>query len=964
MDNNSSEKNSINEPKVSEENTEDITNSRDNSNDKTTGTIDELLNKEEVKDESSHHSNNKKVERNRENELEEEDFEISLWDKQEVQQKWYVIWRKQLYIMLKKNFTLQLRFWKSTLLITVITPICVMLLLQLLQLLMEFQAGKEIPHPESYPLSGLENCEGPIDNKDSCINLMFTNCIDGAVCERDEAVDTIMANFVEKNNQRMALNWEANPDRWENWDDTKLNTEVKERHDIVHVPNSNFIYNYSLMHHNFTHFGVVFDIKRETNGATNFRYQVWYNATLHQNDTDSFGSRVLSVARGLDEAIMTYTKNDPNIKATFNIDFKDFPTIPLENIGEAAMSSVGAVFFFCSAMVVFINTLNTVVSEKETKIRYSMEMMGLYKSVYWLSWFIIYFILILINTFATIIFGMIFQYSVFTNTNFFVLFFLFFCFGIAMIAMGFFITTLVSTSRTAVLFGIFMLIIGFLFQSFLFSNPYLAYIWWSTSVPSFIKYIFFIFPFFNFGRLYFDIMTLASSTVNNISGTISKGEGFFWSSLSTKPESYISYVLSLDDLSTSGQSIWLMIFDAALYIILTLYFDNIIPNEFGNCKPFYYIFLPSYWGFGKSSKQSEKEWIDDVVQKYPANYDVSKLDSDVYDQINFTCDSANNSPIKIVNLSKQYGRGKNKKVVISGSYLSFNKNKVVALLGQNGAGKSTTINILAGLTPPTNGDISVFGKRIRTDLNGVQRELGICPQHDILFDDLTAMEHLRLYTGLKGASSENFEKLLEERLKAVRLWTVKDARTNTYSGGMKRRLSMIIATIGDPKVVLLDEPTTGMDPLNRRHVWKFIEKFKKDRCVILTTHSMEEADAIGDDIIIMSNGDIKAIGNGIHLKNKFGAGYRISMIAKNKKTDQVKKVVSEYVPGATLEDDSAGALIYNFTVDQVKYVPEFIKYLDKDPDDIISNWGISQTTLEEVFLYVIQDSSNRKIKSE
>ena len=90
---------------------------------------------------------------------------------------------------------------------------------------------------------------------------------------------------------------------------------------------------------------------------------------------------------------------------------------------------------------------------------------------------------------------------------------------------------------------------------------------------------------------------------------------------------------------------------------------------------------------------------------------------------------------------------------------------------------------MAGLTPPTSGDVSVFGKTLTNDINGVQRELGICPQHDILYADLTAMEHLRLYTGLKGATTDNLDKILEQRLKAVKLWTVKDARTNTYSGG-------------------------------------------------------------------------------------------------------------------------------------------------------------------------------------
>jgi len=897
----------------------------------------------------------------KQNDVEEEDFDIMLWDHNEEQKSWFNVWKRQLKIMLNKNIILQLRFWKTTLVMTVITPLVVMILLELLQLLAIYQHGKETLYPESYPLSGIENCQGPINYEKNCINLMFTNCIDDATCQRDTEVDKILEYYVEKNNERMNQDWETNSNKWDIWNEQDLNKKVDKRYDLVHVPNSNFMYNYALNNQNYTYFGVLFDIKKD-NGITNYRYQIWYNSTLNYNATDSFGSRVISVARGIDEAIATYANGDPNIKASFDIDLKDYPTIAQENLGESVISMLGSVFFFCSAMVIFINSLNVIVSEKENKIRFCMEMMGLYKSVYWLSWFIIYFVLIFINTIATILFGMLFQYSFFLNTNFFVLFILFFTFGIGMITLGFLLTTFVYSSRSAVLSGIFVLIIGFLFQSFLFSNAYLAYIWWSTSMSPVFRYLFSLLPFFNFGRIYFDISTISGSSVNIITGNIVKGAGFGIKDLSKIPETYIRYVLELDYFNSPGTCLIYLLLDIVIFTLLTLYFDNVIPNKFGNCQPFYFFLLPSYWGFGKNKNNTQEEWLKVTTEKYPPTYDKNKLDSDVLEHINHTCDPSNNDPIKVVNLKKTFGKGKDKKVVVNGSYLSFDKDRVVVFLGQNGAGKSTTINIMAGLTPPSCGDVSVYGKNLRNDLNGVQRELGICPQHDILYADLTAMEHLRLYTGLKGATTDNLDKILEQRLKAVKLWTVKDARTNTYSGGMKRRLSMIIATIGDPNVVLLDEPTTGMDPLNRRHVWRFIEKFKNNRCIVVTTHSMEEADALGDDIIIMANGDIKAIGNGVHLKNKFGAGYRISMIAKEKKIDEIKSKVQEYVPGAKMEDDSAGALIYNFTKEQLKYIPEFIKYLDTNPDNLISNWGVSQTTLEEVFLLVIQDSSNRKIK--
>jgi ABC-type multidrug transport system ATPase subunit len=242
----------------------------------------------------------------------------------------------------------------------------------------------------------------------------------------------------------------------------------------------------------------------------------------------------------------------------------------------------------------------------------------------------------------------------------------------------------------------------------------------------------------------------------------------------------------------------------------------------------------------------------------------------------------------------------------------------------------------------------IYGLSVRTQMLQIRSMLGVCPQHDILFNDLTAKEHIELYAGLKGVPKHEWKDLLEVRLKAVKLWTVQNVRAGTYSGGMKRRLSLVISTIGDPKVVFMDEPTTGMDPVNRRHVWSFIEKFKKNRVMVLTTHSMEEADVLGDRIAIMAHGRLKAIGNSISLKNKYGAGYRISIITNS--VDVMKAKVTSMVPGAVLEDDSAGALIYQFPLSSTPSIPNFVKWLESNSEGMVKAWGISQTTLEEVFL--------------
>lgn len=226
-----------------------------------------------------------------------------------------------------------------------------------------------------------------------------------------------------------------------------------------------------------------------------------------------------------------------------------------------------------------------------------------------------------------------------------------------------------------------------------------------------------------------------------------------------------------------------------------------------------------------------------------------------------------------------------------------------------------------------------------------------------MFSELSAREHIQLYAGLKGVPQKAMEILITERLQAVNLDQVADNRVYSYSGGMKRRLSLIISTIGDPEIMFLDEPTTGMDPVNRRRVWEFIEKFKRDRIIILTTHSMEEADILGDRIAIMAHGRICAIGDSMELKSRFGKGYAVMVVAEPNKVEETKNSLKERFPSAVLEDESAGSLTYQFLEKDADKIPLFIRHIDKSSTGLIRNWGISQSTLEEVFLKVIRDAN-------
>jgi len=203
----------------------------------------------------------------------------------------------------------------------------------------------------------------------------------------------------------------------------------------------------------------------------------------------------------------------------------------------------------------------------------------------------------------------------------------------------------------------------------------------------------------------------------------------------------------------------------------------------------------------------------------------------------------------------------------------------MSVLGHNGAGKTTLINIMTGILSPDptrDLDITINNQNIN-NINEVRRHIGVCPQFDILWKEMTAYEHLRLFARLKGISSHEVDHRIDEILEFVSLLKEKHSKVGSFSGGMKRRLSLAIAAVGNPKIIFLDEPTTGLDPKVRQQVWTLIEKLKKHKSIVLTTHSMQEADILSDRIAILVRGKLKCVGSSIYLKDNYGSGYRVAI---------------------------------------------------------------------------------------
>jgi ATP-binding cassette subfamily A (ABC1) protein 3 len=176
--------------------------------------------------------------------------------------------------------------------------------------------------------------------------------------------------------------------------------------------------------------------------------------------------------------------------------------------------------------------------------------------------------------------------------------------------------------------------------------------------------------------------------------------------------------------------------------------------------------------------------------------------------------------------------------------------------------------------------------------------------------------------------------------------------SKNLSGGMKRRLSVAMALIGDSKVIILDEPTSGLDPINRRGIWELIRKYKKDRTIILTTHFMEEADALSDCIAIMNHGEVKCCGSPIFLKNMYGSGYSFT-VSKDEtfNENQFLLMIKNIILNFKIETNVAGEIKISLPYEAVDKLPQLLNEVENNKQNIgISAYGISSSTLEEVFL--------------
>ncbi|XP_066192370.1 phospholipid-transporting ATPase ABCA7 [Sylvia atricapilla] len=595
-----------------------------------------------------------------------------------------------------------------------------------------------------------------------------------------------------------------------------------------------------------------------------------------------------------------------------------------------------------------------VVHEKETRLKETMKTMGLSSGILWLSWFLSSFIPFLLSSALLVLIlkaGNILPYS-----DPAVIFLFLGTFSVATISQCFLISTFFPRANLASACG------GIIYFSLYL--PYVLCVAWRDYITFPIRILVSLLSpvAFGFGCDYFSLYE-------------EQGVGIQWHNLAASPVPGDPY--------SFAAAMGLLLLDAVLYGLATWYLEGVFPGQYGIPKPWNFPFLKSYW-FGESSSSGHSLY-------HAASHTAS--------QVLVEEPPAELQPgVSIRNLVKVYGSSG--RAAVNGLSLDFYEGQITSFLGHNGAGKTTTMSILTGLLPPTSGTAYILGWDIRSDIDSIRKSMGMCPQHNVLFDILTVEEHIWFYGRLKGLSEQQVQEEMEQLLQDTGLPHKRREQTRNLSGGMQRKLSVAIAFVGGSRVVILDEPTAGVDPFSRRSIWELLLKYRKGRTIILSTHYMDEAELLGDRTAIISQGRLCCCGSPLFLKARLGTGYHLTLVKRERtgtagntstvpgvtKKDgsdsehssdtglgsergsdasavdvaQLSALIQKLVPGSRLVEDIGHEVLFVLPYSGARdgAFGELFRELDAHLGELgVSSYGISDTTLEEIFLKVAEDTT-------
>ncbi|WVZ64712.1 hypothetical protein U9M48_014192 [Paspalum notatum var. saurae] len=662
---------------------------------------------------------------------------------------------------------------------------------------------------------------------------------------------------------------------------------------------------------------------------------VWYNSTYNDNTANAFIAtlRVPRLVNAVSNAylrfikgtwveiLLEYVKDMPKVGTNFQLDLS---------------SLLSALFFTWIIELLFPVMLTYLVYEKQQKLKVMMKMHGLKDGPYWLISYSYFLALSVVYMSFFVIFGSLIGLNFFRVNAYSIQAVFFFVCTNLQIALAFFVASFFSSVKMATVIG-YMYVFGsgllgaFLFRFFVEDKtfPY-GWILVMEIVPGFSLYR----GLYELGQYAF-------------SGSSMGATGMTWRNLK-------------DPLNGMRDVLIVMSVEWVLLLILAFYLDQdsllgggVRKNPF-SCFRCLQNKSSLSWHEPRFAQQDSKVILDmeksDVALEVGYSHTLRKVVEQLLKDPNA------NQAIICDNLRKVYpGRdGNPDKLAVQGLSLVLQKGKCFGMLGPNGAGKTSFINMMIGLIKPTSGTAYVHGMDINTGMGNIYTNMGVCPQHNLLWETLTGKEHLFFYGRLKNLKGAELVKAVDHSLKSVNLshGNVGDKQVKKYSGGMKRRLSVAISLIGDPKVVFMDEPSTGLDPASRNNLWNVVKEAKRNRAIILTTHSMEEAEVLCDRLGIFVDGDFQCLGNPKELKARYGSTYIFTVTTSPGQEQEVEQLVRQFSPSANRIYHLSGTQKFELPKQEVKIAHVFYAVEKAKRQLTIHAWGLVDTTLEDVFIKV------------
>ncbi|XP_031797991.1 ATP-binding cassette sub-family A member 3 isoform X3 [Sarcophilus harrisii] len=630
---------------------------------------------------------------------------------------------------------------------------------------------------------------------------------------------------------------------------------------------------------------------------TDLLFPVFPEAGPRNSDSDDggepgyFAEGFLTIQHAINKAIMRYhAKNTArdlfNITSVFIRRFP-FPVSSADNFYPIFIFFLPLTIILVFSVIVF-NMIRFVMLEKESMLKEYLCIMGMSNLMLWSSYFFTYFLffLFIIIVLTLILLAKIVYLPIIIYSEGSLVFFFLMCSAIVSIFFSFMISTFFNKTTTAVALGGFLYFLTYLPYSFIHSY---------YKVMSLNKKL--LSCLFSNVAILLGIQILISSEITE--------NGISWTKL-TQP-------VTRNENLTFGHILGMLIFDSFLYAVVTWYIQAVFPGNLGIPQPWNFFLMKSYW-YGTSAATVDKNtetyitFENPYIEEEPVGLEVG---------------------IQIQNLSKVFITNNIKKYAVNDLTLNFYKGQITVLLGHNGAGKTTILSMLTGMLPPTSGEAYICGYEISKSIVQVRESMSFCPQYDILFHYMTVAEHLYLYGQLKGLTRKECRKEIKQTLKFFDLEEKHDDYPKSLTAGMKRKLSLCITLLGGSKVIILDEPTSRMDPITQNNTWELLQQYKQGHTIVLTTHNMEEADVLG-------------------------AGYHMIIVKEFKcDTEKIFQVVQQYVPEANLENNFGTELSFSLPKESTyRFVALFNEIETRQKELGITTFGVSVTTMEEVFFRV------------